>query len=67
MKITELLEISQKEGASDLHLAAGLPPLLRIDGDLQRLDSTVFDQQALHSQLIDLMNDKQQQDYENQI
>ena len=67
MKITELLEISQKEGASDLHLAAGLPPLLRIDGDLQRLDSKVFDQQALHSQLIDLMNDKQQQDYETKF
>ena len=67
MNITELLEISQAEGASDLHVVAGLPPLLRIDGDLQRLDSAVLNQQELHSQLVELMNDKQKQDYETKF
>ena len=32
MDITELLAFSVKNGASDLHLSAGLPPMIRVDG-----------------------------------
>ena len=39
MNITELLAFSVKNGASDLHLSAGLPPMIRVDGDIQRIDT----------------------------
>ncbi len=42
MDITQLLALSIKEGASDSHLSAGLPPILRIDGDLVRMDLPVL-------------------------
>lgn len=38
MDITELLTFSFKQGASDLHLSAGLPPMIRTDGDIRRID-----------------------------
>jgi twitching motility protein PilT len=34
MKIADLLNLSVERGASDLHLTAGLPPLVRIDGEI---------------------------------
>ncbi len=64
MKITDLLSLGQQQGASDLHLSAGLPPLLRIDGDLRRLDLPVQDHQQVHSLLVERMNDRQRQEYE---
>ncbi len=67
MNITDLLRLGQTQGASDLHLAAGLPPLLRIDGDLRRLDLPVLNHQQVHSHLIELMNDKQRQEYETRF
>ena len=41
MDITELLAFSAKQGASDLHLSAGLPPMIRVDGDVRR-DGVLF-------------------------
>jgi twitching motility protein PilT len=38
MDITELLAFSAKQGASDLHLSAGLPPMIRVDGDMRRIN-----------------------------
>ncbi len=38
MDITELLAFSAKQGASDLHLSAGLPPMIRVDGDVRRIN-----------------------------
>lgn len=38
MNLSDLLSLSIKEGASDLHLSSGLSPILRIDGDLVRTD-----------------------------
>ncbi len=38
MDITELLAFSAKQGASDLHLSAGLPPMIRVDGDIRRIN-----------------------------
>jgi twitching motility protein PilT len=44
MDITELLAFSAKQGASDLHLSAGLPPMIRVDGDVRRINLPAMDQ-----------------------
>ena len=44
MDITELLAFSAKQGASDLHLSAGLPPMIRVDGDVRRINVESFPQ-----------------------
>jgi twitching motility protein PilT len=64
MDITELLSFSVKNGASDLHLSAGLPPMIRVDGDIRRINVPVLDHKAVHSLIYDIMNDKQRRDYE---
>ena len=64
MDITELLAFSVKQGASDLHLSAGLPPMIRIDGDIRRINLPPMDHKQVHSLIYEIMNDKQRRDYE---
>ncbi|MBT3812951.1 MAG: type IV pilus twitching motility protein PilT [Gammaproteobacteria bacterium] len=64
MDIAELLAFSVKNGASDLHLSAGLPPMIRVDGDIRRVNIDAFDHKVVHALIYDIMNDKQRRDYE---
>ncbi|MEE8261144.1 MAG: type IV pilus twitching motility protein PilT [Gammaproteobacteria bacterium] len=64
MDIGELLAFGVKNKASDLHLSAGLPPLIRVDGDMRRLNAPVLDHKEVHDMMYDIMNDKQRKDYE---
>ncbi len=64
MDITELLAFSAKQGASDLHLSAGLPPMIRVDGDVRRINLPPMEHKQVHSLIYDIMNDKQRKDYE---
>jgi len=64
MDIAELLAFSVKNGASDLHLSAGLPPMIRVDGDIRRVNIDAFDHKEVHALIYDIMNDKQRKDYE---
>ncbi len=64
MDITELLAFSAKQGASDLHLSAGLPPMIRVDGDVRRINLPALDHKEVHALVYDIMNDKQRKDYE---
>ena len=64
MDITELLAFSAKEGASDLHVSAGLPPIIRIDGDVRRINLPPMEHRQVHSLIYEIMNDKQRRDYE---
>jgi twitching motility protein PilT len=64
MNITELLGFSVKQGASDLHITAGMPPLIRVDGDIRRINVPEMDQKEVHSLIYEIMNDKQRKDYE---
>jgi twitching motility protein PilT len=64
MDIAELLAFSVKNGASDLHLSAGLPPMIRVDGDMRRINIPELDHKAVHALIYDIMNDKQRRDYE---
>ncbi|WOG28503.1 type IV pilus twitching motility protein PilT [Endozoicomonas sp. 8E] len=67
MDITELLAFSHKQGASDLHISAGLPPMIRIDGDIRRINLPPMDHKQVHSLIYDVMNDKQRKDYEEKL
>jgi twitching motility protein PilT len=64
MDISELLAFSVKNGASDLHLSAGLPPMIRVDGDIRRINVPDLDHKEVHALVYDIMNDKQRRDYE---
>jgi twitching motility protein PilT len=64
MDITELLAFSAKQGASDLHLSAGLPPMIRVDGDVRRINLPALSHKEVHGLVYDIMNDKQRKDYE---
>ncbi|PCI47055.1 MAG: twitching motility protein PilT [Moraxellaceae bacterium] len=64
MDITELLAFSAKNGASDLHISAGLPPMIRVDGDVRRINLPPMDHKQVHGLIYDIMNDKQRKDFE---
>ena len=64
MDIGELLAFGVENGASDLHLSAGLPPMIRVDGDIRRINVSPLEQSTVHNLIYDIMNDKQQKDYE---
>ena len=64
MDIADLLAFGVKNGASDLHLSAGLPPMIRVDGDIRRINVPVLEHKQVHSLIYDIMNDKQRKDYE---
>ncbi|MBI3900395.1 MAG: type IV pilus twitching motility protein PilT [Gammaproteobacteria bacterium] len=64
MDIAELLAFAYKQNASDLHLSAGLPPMIRVDGDIKRINVDPLDDRTVHNMVYDIMSDKQQKDYE---
>ena len=64
MDITELLAFSAKQGASDLHLSAGLPPMIRVDGDVRRINLPPLEHSEVHGLIYEIMNDKQRKDFE---
>ncbi|MBY4676413.1 type IV pilus twitching motility protein PilT [Marinobacterium arenosum] len=65
MDITELLSFTVQQGASDLHLTAGMPPVIRVDGDVRRIKLPPLDHKQVHALVYDIMNDKQRKEYED--
>ena len=64
MQIAELLAFSAEQKASDMHLSAGLPPMIRVDGDIRRLNVPALDDMTVRKMVYDIMNDKQQGEFE---
>ncbi|MEY3380905.1 MAG: type IV pilus twitching motility protein PilT [Hylemonella sp.] len=64
MDITQLLAFSVKNKASDLHLSSGLPPMIRVHGDVRRLNVDPMDHKQVHALVYDIMNDSQRKHYE---
>jgi twitching motility protein PilT len=62
--IAQLLTFAVKQGASDLHLSAGVPPIIRVDGDIKRINMPALTHKEVHAMIYDIMNDKQRKDYE---
>ncbi len=67
MDIAELLDFSVKHNASDLHLSAGVPPMVRIDGDVRKLGVPAFSHSDVHKLIFDIMNDAQRSEFEERL
>jgi twitching motility protein PilT len=67
MDITELLAFSVKHNASDLHLSAGQPPIIRVDGDIRRINLPPLEHRQVHSLVYDIMNDHQRKVFEEDL
>ena len=67
MDIAELLAFSQKNKASDLHISAGMPPLIRVDGDMKRINLPTLDGETVTKMIFDIMNDQQRKTYEEDL
>lgn len=67
MDISDLLAFSVKNKASDLHLSAGLPPMIRVHGDIRKINVPVMDHSQVHDMVYDIMNDGQRKVYEESL
>lgn len=67
MDITELLAFSVKNKASDLHLSAGLPPVIRVDGEMRKLNVEPMDDKKVKALIYEIMNDRQRKEYEENL
>ncbi|WIH23655.1 type IV pilus twitching motility protein PilT [Photobacterium damselae] len=67
MDITELLDFSVKHNASDLHLSAGVPPMIRVDGDVRKLSLPALEHSEVHRLIFDIMNDAQRRQFEEEL
>jgi len=67
MDITQLLAFSVKNKASDLHLSSGLPPMIRVHGDVRRINIDPLDHKQVHAMVYDIMNDAQRKLYEESL
>jgi twitching motility protein PilT len=67
MDISELLAFVVKNKASDLHLSSGLPPMIRVHGDIRRINLPAMEHKDVHSMVYDIMNDGQRKFYEEHL
>lgn len=67
MDIAELLAFAVKNKASDLHLSAGLPPMIRVHGDVRRINLPPMEHKDVHGMIYDIMNDSQRKEYEESL
>ena len=67
MDIAELLAFAHKNKASDLHLSSGMPPMIRVDGEMKRIDLPVLEAETVIAMIFDIMNDQQRKTYEENL
>ncbi len=67
MDIAELLAFAVKNKASDLHLSSGLPPMIRVHGDVRRINLPPMEHSDVHGMIYDIMNDSQRKEYEENL
>ena len=67
MDLTELLAFVVKNKASDLHLSSGLPPMIRVHGDIRRINVPALEHKDVHGMVYDIMNDGQRKFYEENL
>ena len=64
ISIEDLLQFTVKHKASDLHISAGMPAMIRVDGEMTRINMPAMSHQVVHQLIYDIMNDKQRADFE---
>jgi twitching motility protein PilT len=62
--ISKLLTFAVQQGASDCHISAGEPPMVRLHGDLKKLDHPTLSQDETHALIYDMMSDVQRKNFE---
>ena len=67
MDLSELLAFAVKNGASDIHISAGLPPLIRIDGEIRRIKVDPLTSNVVHDMIYDIMLDSQRKEFEERL
>ena len=67
MEISDLLAFTVKNKASDLHLSAGLPPMIRVHGDIRRINVPPLDHNQVKAMIYDIMSDAQRKAYEEHL
>lgn len=67
MNIVELLAFVVKNKASDLHLSAGMSPMIRVHGEVKRINLPEMEHKEVHSMIYDIMNDNQRKLYEENL
>lgn len=67
MNITDILAFGVKNGVSDFHLSAGVQPMLRVSGDMTKIDIPPLDHTQVRDMIYDVMNDKQRKEYEKYL
>ena len=67
MDITELLAFVVKNKASDLHLSSGMPPMIRVHGEIRRINLPAMEHKDVHDMVYDIMNDGQRKFYEENL
>lgn len=64
MDIIGLLEFAKKENASDIHISSGEPLMIRIHGEIRKIDTPPLNKEEVHKILYDILNDQQRKIYE---
>lgn len=64
MDITELLNFTVKNKSSDLHLSAGMPPMIRVDGDLRKINVPALEHKDVLKIIYEIMSDKHRKEFE---
>ena len=67
MDLVEPLSFVVKSKASDLHLSPGLPPMIRVNGEVRRLNQPPLGQKEVHAMIFDVMNDGQRKIYQETL
>ncbi|MDX8396592.1 MAG: type IV pilus twitching motility protein PilT [Mariprofundaceae bacterium] len=67
MDVSELLAFTVKNGASDLHISAGEPPMIRIHGDMTRIKMPELEEREVQAMVYDIMNDGQRKLFEEHL
>ena len=67
MDITELLTFSNKQGASDMHLSAGMPPMIRVDGEMRKINRPALEHKEVLGLIYAIMNDAQRRGFEENL
>jgi twitching motility protein PilT len=67
MDITELLSFAVKHKSSDLHLSADSPPMIRVDGDIRKINIPALSHKQVQELVYDIMNDRQRKEYEQNL
>lgn len=64
-RLDAFLKLGREQGCSDVHLAVGLPPMLRMSGDLMPIKFRDIEERELSSYLVEILTPSQKSHYKS--